>query len=101
MTGKTRLIMLVTLVIGFAAGFLLRPVIIPAPVPAIVGDAPTAVQAQAEPRGTQYFAASLEEARQVVAGCRDGSVRGDECANADAAIVEAESKERFRRFRRD
>lgn len=55
--------------------------------------------AQAAPRSSEYFAKNLDEARQVVAGCRDGTVRGDECANASLAIEEAEAKARFRRFR--
>lgn len=55
--------------------------------------------AQAAPRGSEYFAAHLDEARQVVAGCRDGTVRGEECANAGMAVEEADAKERFRRFR--
>src|SRR3546814_13564559 len=42
---------------------------------------------QATPRSSDYFAEHLEEARQVVAGCRDGTVRGDECANADRKSV--------------
>ncbi|WP_242129593.1 EexN family lipoprotein [Sphingobium sp. Sx8-8] len=54
---------------------------------------------KAEPRGTQYFAAHLDEAREVVAGCSNGSVRGDECTNADLAVQEADAKERFRKFR--
>jgi hypothetical protein len=33
-----------------------------------------------------------------VAQCRDGAVRGDECANADAAIIKAEARERTRKF---
>ncbi len=55
--------------------------------------------AQAAPRSTEYFAEHLDEARRVVAGCRDGTVRGDECANAGLAVEEADAKERFRRFR--
>jgi len=54
---------------------------------------------KAEPRSTQYFAEHLNEAREVVAGCRDGSTRGQECANAGLAVEEADAKERFRRFR--
>ncbi|GAY20114.1 hypothetical protein SFOMI_0636 [Sphingobium fuliginis] len=55
--------------------------------------------AQAAPRSSEYFAAHLDEARQVVAGCRDGTVRGEECANAGLAVEEADAKARFRRFR--
>jgi hypothetical protein len=54
---------------------------------------------QAAPRSSEYFAAHLDEARQIVAGCRDGTVRGEECANAGLAVEEADAKERFRRFR--
>lgn len=79
--GKTLIIVLVTLVIGFGAGFTLRPIIAPA-----------------EPRGTQYFAVHLDEARQIVAQCEEGSVRGDECAYAEQAIIEADSRDRFKRF---
>lgn len=55
--------------------------------------------AQAVPRSSEYFAAHLDEARRIVAGCRDGTVRGEECANAARAVEEADAKERFRRFR--
>lgn len=52
-------------------------------------------------RSTQYFEAHIDEARQVIAACREGTVRGDECAHAETAIVTVESKERFRRFREE
>lgn len=90
--GKTLIIVLVTLVIGFGAGFTLRPIIAPAEPSA------AAISAPAEPRGTQYFAAHLDEARQVVAQCAEGTVRGAECANAEQAVVEAEGRDRFKRF---
>lgn len=51
-----------------------------------------------EPRSQYYFEDHLDEARQVVAGCRDGSVRGGECDNADTAVQKAEAKERKKRF---
>lgn len=53
---------------------------------------------KAEPRSTQYFAAHIDEARKVVADCRDGSARGGECPNADLAVQEADARERLRRF---
>ncbi|MGQ2934732.1 EexN family lipoprotein [Sphingopyxis sp. H050] len=53
---------------------------------------------QSEPRSTQYFETNLDEARKVVAGCRDGSMRGDECTNADVAVQTVEGRERFKRF---
>jgi len=95
---RTLIIVLGTLVIGFGAGFVLRPVIVPAGQTAPVAGPPAAVPASAEPRGPQYFAAHLDEARQVVAQCAEGSVRGDECANAEQAVIEAEGRDRFKRF---
>lgn len=52
----------------------------------------------AEPRGMQYFSAHLEEANQVVADCADGTVRGDECYNAEVAVSQAKAKERSKKF---
>ena len=51
-----------------------------------------------EPRSKQYFDAHLDEARVIVSGCRDGSARGEECANADAAVQQADAIERGKRF---
>lgn len=98
MKGRTLIIVLVTLIIGFGAGFVLRPVIVPAGQTATVADALPAVQVPSPPRGTQYFAAHLEEARQIVAQCAEGSVTGDECANSEQALIEAEGRERFKKF---
>lgn len=92
--GKTLIIVLVTLLVGFGAGFALRPVMVPIGETAALG--PSAVPA--EPRAAQYFAAHPDEARQIVAGCQAGSVRGGECANAQQAVTEAEGRDRFKRF---
>ena len=95
---KTIIVLIVTLGIGFAGGFILRPVIAPSAT-TVVASAPIPVSpASGEARGTQYFMAHLDEARQVVAGCRDGSVRGGECANAEEAIIKVDAQERRRRF---
>ena len=51
-----------------------------------------------EPRSRQYFEAHIDEARTIVEGCRDGSVRGDECDNAEMAVKLAEAKERRQKF---
>lgn len=88
---KTLIIMLVTLFIGFGAGFVLRPVILP-PAPTTIMAAPTTA------RGKPYFAAHLDEARRIVAECAAGSVQGDECANAEQAVTEAEGQNRLKRF---
>lgn len=90
---------IVLLLVGFAGDFVLRPVIAPAQQTSIVLAAPPAAQVSRDARGVQYFIANIDEARLVVAGCREGSVRDGECANAGAAIITAESKERFKRFR--
>jgi len=91
---KTTIIVLIILLVSFAGGFILRPII--APTPQI---APAAIAAPpSEARGTQYFMANIDEARQVVAGCRDGSVRGGECATAEEAIIKADAQERRKRF---
>jgi hypothetical protein len=68
--------MLVTLLVGFAGAFILRPIIAPTQQAAAV-TSPSLITAEpSEARGTQYFVAHIDEARQVVAGCRDGSLRG-------------------------
>lgn len=98
MQGKTFAIVLVTLVIGFGAGFTLRPVILP-PGPAVVAAVPPLVPpARPVARGKPYFAAHLDEARRIVAGCAASSVQGDECANAEQAVTEADSQSRLKRF---
>jgi hypothetical protein len=97
--GKLFVAAIILLLVGFAGGFVLRPVIAPTP------QAPMAIANQAsgpiprEARGTQYFMANIDEARRVVAGCRAGSVRGGECATAEEAIITIESAERRKRFR--
>lgn len=98
MQGKAIVIVLAALIIGFGAGFALRPVIMPVEQTAILADPPIAAPVPAEPRGKQYFAANLDKARQVATQCAEGSVRGDECSNAEQAIAETEGKDRFRRF---
>jgi hypothetical protein len=97
--GKIIVVMLVTLLIGFSGGFVLRPVIAPTPPTAPVANQSTISAAPIEARSTQYFVAHVDEARQVVAECRQGAVRGGECANAETAITTVESAERFKRFR--
>lgn len=46
-----------------------------------------------QPRSEEYFGAHLDEARQVIAGCRKGTVGGEECGNADYAVKLADAKE--------
>lgn len=95
--GKTIIIVLITLLVGFAGEFVLRPMIAPTQQTAPVATSPIAA-APSQARGTRYFVAHIDEARRVVAGCRDGSVRGDECATAEEAIIKIEGQERRRRF---
>jgi hypothetical protein len=94
--GKTPIIVLVALIIGFGVGFVLRPTI--APLEPITVAAVPAAAVLAAPRGKQYFAAHLDEAHQILARRMDGSVRGDECFNAEMAVVEADGRARHKRF---
>jgi hypothetical protein len=95
---KAVVIALVSLVIGFGGGFILRSVISPVGQTGTTAAATPALPVSTEPRGTQYFVAHIDEARQIVAGCRDGSVRGGECATAEDAIIKVEAQERTKRF---
>lgn len=95
---KTIIIAIVSLVIGFAGGFALRPMIAPPSQATIAATGLAVATASNEARGTQYFVAHIDEARQVVAGCLDGSVRGGECATAEEAIMKVDAQERRRRF---
>lgn len=95
---KTFIITLMTLIIGFGSGFILRPLIAPTDRVASIAAPSVIAPAPREARGTQYFVAHVDEARQIVAGCRDGSVRGGECARAEEAIIKVESAERRKRF---
>ena len=96
--GREIVIALITLVIGFTGGFVLRPVIAPVQqTTAVAIPSPNAV-APREARGTRYFVAHIDEAHQVAAGCRDGSVRGGECATAEEAIIKVDAAERRRKF---
>ena len=95
---KTIIIAVITLVVGFVCGFALRPVIAPTPQLAAVPRPSPIAPASSEARGTQYFVAHIDEARRVVNGCRDSSVRGDECATAEEAIIKVDAAERTKRF---
>ena len=64
--GKTVIVILVTLIVGFAGGFVLRPVILPMQQAEAVAAVIPAAAVSSEARGTQYFVAHIDEARQVV-----------------------------------
>ena len=89
---------IVALIVGFGGGFALRPVIAPTVLTVEIAEPLPAAPATVQARGTQYFVAHIDEARQVVAGCRDGSVLGGECANAEEAIIKVDAAERRKRF---
>jgi len=95
---KTIIIVVVTLVIGFAGGFIMRPVIAPAQQLASIASLSSSPAPPSAARGTQYFVAHIDEAQQIVAGCRDGSVRGGECATAEEAIIKVDAQEHRKRF---
>ena len=96
--GKTLIIVLIALVIGFAGGFVLRPIIIPAQQSVADANAAPIAPTSTDARGTQYFLVHIDEARQVVTGCCNGSVRGSECTTAEEAIIKADAQERRKRF---
>ena len=93
-------LLFVTLFIGFGAGVVLGPVIMQ-PNQTMIANVPPQVVASGAPRGTQFFEANIGEAQQVITACRNGTIRGDECTNAETALITVESKERFKRFRAD
>ena len=75
---KTMMIVLVTLVIGFAGGFVLRPVIAPTQQTAPVPIPSPIVAVPSEARGTQYFVAHINEAlppHDLLTGLVDGVLR--------------------------
>lgn len=53
-----------------------------------------------EPRSASYFEAHGEEAVRVAARCRNGAHRGEECANAEAALAAAERTARMDAYRK-
>jgi hypothetical protein len=52
-----------------------------------------------QPRSASYFEAHQQEATKVVADCAAGSHRGQECANAQAAVAAAERDARIGAYR--
>lgn len=90
--------MLVMLLIGFGVGLAMRPIFAPMTNETTVTAPFSSSLVTDGPRSTEYFLANIDEARQVVAGCRDGSVRGIECATAGEAIIKTDAAERRRRF---
>ena len=53
-----------------------------------------------QPRSASYFQAHKAEAEQVVADCRTGAHRGQECVNAQAGVAEARRDERMDAYRK-
>ena len=98
MQGRTTILILIALVVGFGAVFVARPVTMQTQQADTIAKALPAAPVSNEARGTQYFVAHIDEARRVVADCRDGSVRGGECATAEEAIIKVDAEERRRRF---
>lgn len=98
MNGKTIFIAIAALAIGFGSGFMLRPVMLPVVAPNVPSQGAGLTPTVSEAHGTQYFEANIDEAYAVVGQCAAGTVRDQECANAEIAIVEAEGKERFDAF---
>lgn len=89
---------LVAFAFGFTGGFVLRPTLAPLPEPTAAASPFDVAPIPAEARGMQYFTAHIDVARQLVAGCQDGSVRSPECATAGEAIIKVDAEKRRRRF---
>jgi len=66
--GKLVVVTITPLFIGFAARFVLRPVIYPMRMTVEAIRSPGLARPSNEARGTQYFVAHVDEAREVVAG---------------------------------
>ena len=52
------------------------------------------------PRSVSYFQAHQAEAEQVVADCRAGVARGQECVNAHAGVAASRRDERMDAYRK-
>jgi hypothetical protein len=53
-----------------------------------------------QPRSPSYFQTHLGEAEKVVADCRSGGHRGQECVNAQAGVAAAKRDARMDAFRK-
>ncbi len=53
-----------------------------------------------DPRSADYFIANPEEAVRVVADCKRGAHRGEECVNATAGVAAAESAKRMKLYKK-
>lgn len=53
-----------------------------------------------QPRSVSYFQAHQAEAEQVVAGCKAGAHRGQECVNAQAGVAASRGDERMDAYRK-
>ncbi|MEW6016935.1 MAG: EexN family lipoprotein [Pseudomonadota bacterium] len=53
-----------------------------------------------QPRSSSYFEAHQAEAAKVVADCKTGAHRGQECANAQAAVASAKRDARMDAYRK-
>jgi hypothetical protein len=52
-----------------------------------------------QPRSSSYFEAHQDEAAAVVSSCKTGAHRGQECANAQAAVASAKRDARIDAYR--
>lgn len=53
----------------------------------------------AEPRSASYFAENPQEAAKVVADCKSGEHRGQECQHAELAVSNAERDRVIQKYR--
>jgi hypothetical protein len=55
---------------------------------------------QPQPRSADYFGAHPTEAARVIADCRTGRHRGEECRTAQAGLAAADADRRLKLFRK-
>lgn len=53
-----------------------------------------------QPRSSSYFEAHQDEAAKVASDCKTGAHRGQECANAQAAVASAKRDARLDAYRK-
>lgn len=58
----------------------------------------TAGCGKSQPQSKVWFDGHPHDAALVIRSCREGSVRGDECRNADASLQEAQGRKQFKAF---
>jgi hypothetical protein len=54
-----------------------------------------------QPGSTDYYVANPDEAARVLAACKRGSQRGQDCVNATAGVAAGQSAERMKLYKKN